>query len=80
MTLNDLSRNDAIRLVEWFDSTAFRDIVAPLIMGEQDMLLRQLLLSKDAETDARLKGKIEALTDVVSWRETAYEISTQKNA
>ena len=79
MTINDLSKEDAIRLVEWFDNPVFEKIVKPLIEGEQDMLVRILLGSVDHERDARVKGRIEALTDFVAWRNAAFEASTEKS-
>ncbi len=78
MTLNDISRDDAIKLVEFFDSKAFVNLVKPLLEGEQDSILRQMIGSRDPETDARLKGRIEQMTDFIAWRDIAYGIATQE--
>lgn len=78
MNISELSKGDAIAVVEWFDSPAFTNIIAKCMEGEQDLLLRRLIESVNPEGDARLKGRIEQLTDFLMWRQIAYESATQK--
>lgn len=77
MILADLTKGQAIKLLELFEHPTFRDIILPVIQGEQDLLLRQLIESKDLEMDARIKGRIQQLTDFVGWQLHAHAIASE---
>jgi hypothetical protein len=72
---SEVNREQAEKIVKWFENPAFMEVLVPLLVSEEEALVDDLVQSPCERT----AGKIEWMRSFISWHDRAFDILKEKN-